>query len=115
MLKTARVEHQLGFSPYLWSGVLPFLHAEDVMLNSPFMDQTITPLMPARGSDLLISHMGSAEEAERVINGNLDLPSMPVEIRGPLLDSTKFVVLVGKQGDLPFPCVDYGWYLVCRT
>jgi hypothetical protein len=114
MLKTARVEHQLGFSPYLWSGVLPFLHAGDVMLNSPFMDQTITPLMPSRGSELLISRMGSAEEAERVINGNLDLPSMPAEMRGPLLDSTKFVVLVGKQAHLPFPCEDYGWYLVCR-
>ena len=49
MLKAVRVQHQLGFNPYVWSGALPFLHADDVMLNSPFMDQKITPLMPAPG------------------------------------------------------------------
>ena len=73
MLKAVRVQHQLGFNPYVWSGALPFLHADDVMLNSPFMDQKITPLMPAPGGDLLIDRMSSPDEAERLINGNVDL------------------------------------------
>jgi hypothetical protein len=118
MLKATRVEHQLGFSPYLWSGVLPFLHADDIMLNSPFMDQTITPLVPAPGSDLLISHVGSIEQAEHMINGNLDLPSMDPDMRSQLLASSRVVVLVGvpanlRQGLPPFHCSNHDWYLIC--
>ena len=97
MLKAVRVQHQLGFNPYLWSGVLPFVHADDVMLNSPFMDQKITPLMPAPGGDLLIDRMSSAEEAERLINGNVNLPALPPAMRSTLLASTRLVVFVAAQ------------------
>jgi hypothetical protein len=127
MLKAVRVQHQLGFNPYLWSGVLPFVHADDVMLNSPFMDQKITPLMPARGGDLLIDQMSSADQAERLINGNVDLPELPLALRLPLLASTRIVIFVGTpaalgQGLAPligdhtaaqFACTSKGWYLVC--
>ncbi len=127
MLKAVRVQHQLGFNPYLWSGVLPLLQANDVMLNSPFMDQKITPLKPAPGGELLIDHMTSAEEAERLINGNVDLPALRAETRSALLASTRFVVLVGEtpaleRGLVPligereaarYACTDRTWYLVC--
>jgi hypothetical protein len=129
MLKAVRVQHQLGFNPYLWSGALPFLHADDVMLNSPFMDQKITPLMPAPGGDLLIDHISSADEAERIINGNIDLPSLSPALRSSLLASTKLVVLVGvpaqvDQGLTPligkdpaanFACSNHTWYVVCSA
>jgi hypothetical protein len=122
-----RVQHQLGFNPYLWSGVLPFLHANDIMLNSPFMDQKITPLMPARGSDLLINQMHSPSEAERVINGNLDIPSMPTDMRGALLGRTQVLIWVGTPADVheglapltgseaaaTYDCTTQAWYLVC--
>jgi hypothetical protein len=128
MLKAVRTQHQLGFDPYLWSGVLPFLHADDVMLNSPFMDQKITPLMPAPGGDLLIDQMSSPEEAERLINGNIDLPALPPGVRSMLLASTKVVVFVGTPTDLEqgltpligetlavgYACTNHAWYLVCR-
>jgi hypothetical protein len=127
MLKAVRLQHQLGFNPYLWSGALPFLHADDVMLNSPFMDQKITPLMPTPGGDLLIDRMSSPEEAERLINGNLDLPSLPPAMRSTLLASTGLVVFVGtpaavEQGLEPltgkslaahYACTSHAWYLVC--
>jgi hypothetical protein len=127
MLKAVRVQHQLGFNPYLWSGALPFLHADDVMLNSPFMDQKITPLMPTPGGDLLIDRMSSPEEAERLINGNLDLPSLAPAMRSTLLASTGLVVFVGtpaavEQGLEPlagkslaphYACTSHSWYLVC--
>jgi hypothetical protein len=129
MLKAVRVQHQLGFNPYIWSGALPFLHANDVMLNSPFMDQKITPLMPAPGGNLLIDHMHSPEQAERLINGNVDLPSLPAEIRATLLASHPLVVYVGEpaaltQGLAPligeneaarYDCVSHAWYLVCLS
>ncbi len=129
MLKAVRVEHQLGFNPYVWSGALPFLHADDVMLNSPFMDQKITPLMPAPGGDLLIGRMSSPDEAERLINGNVDLPALPAAIRAPLLDSTRFVIFVGVPADLEqgltpligqdlaakYSCTSHNWYLVCAA
>ena len=128
MLKAVRVEHQLGFNPYLWSGALPLLHAGDIMLNSPFMDQKITPLMPAPGGDLLIDQMTSAEQAERLINGNIDLPALPPQIRDTLLASSRVVVLVAtplslRQGLAPligpqtaagFVCSNYTWYLICQ-
>lgn len=127
MLKAVRVQHQLGFNPYLWSGALPLLHAGDVMLNSPFMDQKITPLMPAPGGDLMIDQMASAEQAESLINGNVDLPALPPGIRSTLLASTRIVVFVGtpaalQQGLAPlvgvqpaaqFACTNHFWYLVC--
>jgi hypothetical protein len=127
MLKAVRVQHQLGFNPYLWSGVLPFPHADDVMLNSPFMDQKITPLMPAPGGDLLIDQMSSPDQAERLINGNLDLPTLPPAMRATLLASTGVVVFVGTAGPLDqglapligegpaahYACTNHAWYLVC--
>ncbi len=127
MLKAVRVQHQLGFNPYLWSGALPLLHANDVMLNSPFMDQKITPLMPAPGGNLLIDRMSSPEEAERLINGNIDLPSLPPAMRSTLLASTGVVVFVGVPADVDegleplagksvaahYACTSHTWYLVC--
>jgi hypothetical protein len=127
MLKAVRVDHQLGFNPYLWSGVLPFLREDDVMLNSPFMDQKITPLMPAPGGDLLIDHMSSPEEAERMINGNVNLPALSPATRSTLLASTRMIVFVGSPADLEqglaplignslaanYACTSHIWYLVC--
>ncbi len=127
MLRAVRVQHQLGFNPYLWSGALPLLRADNVMLNSPFMDQKITPLMPAPGGDLLIDSMASPEEAERLINGNVDLPALPASTRSTLLASTQFFVFVGEppaleQGLAPlvgareaarYACTNHSWYLVC--
>jgi hypothetical protein len=122
MLKAVRVQHQLGFNPYLWSGALPLLKANDVMLNSPFMDQKITPLMPAAGGNLLIDRMPSPEEAERLINGNIDLQALPPATRSELLTSTGLVVFVGTPADIAqgmtsltarYQCTSYTWYLVC--
>ncbi|HTZ58247.1 MAG TPA: hypothetical protein VMB49_09135 [Acidobacteriaceae bacterium] len=129
MLKQVRVQHELGFNPYLWSGVLPFLRGDDIMLNSPFMDQKITPLMPTTGGDLLIDRMKSAEQAERIINGNLDLPGMTPELRSALMSSTQILVLVGVPADIEqgltplvggdlaghYACSSHGWYLVCAA
>jgi hypothetical protein len=127
MLKAVRVQYQLGFNPYLWSGALPFLHADAVMLNSPFMDQKITPLMPAPGGDLLIDQMSSPDQAERLINGNIDLPSLPLAVRSALLASTRVIVYIATPTDVArglgpiagngvaaqFGCTGHGWYLVC--
>ncbi len=129
MLKAVRVQHQLGFNPYLWSGVLPFVHADDVMLNSPFMDLKISPLMAAPGGDLLIHQISAPGEAERLINGNVNLPSLPAAVRSSLLASTRLVVLIGvpatlEQGLAPltgkdlaagYACSSYAWYLVCSA
>jgi hypothetical protein len=129
MLKAVRVQHQLGFNPYLWSGALPLLHADDVMLNSPFMDQKITPLMPSSGGGLLIDQMTSPDQAERLINGNVDLPALPPSLRFKLLASTQVIVFVGtptalQQGLTPligtesamnYACTSHTWYLVCSA
>jgi hypothetical protein len=127
MLKAVRVEHQVGFNPYVWSAVLPFLHADDVMLNSPWMDLTIMPVKAAGGGHLLIDEMSSTAQAARVINGNIDLPRMPPELRLPLLSWSKVIVFVGVPEDVmrglaplvgarlaaSYACTDDTWYLAC--
>jgi hypothetical protein len=129
MLKAVRVQHQLGFNPYLWSGVLPFVHANDVMLNSPWMDLTIMPVKATEGGDLLIDEVSSTSQAAHIINGNIDLPAMPTALRTPLLASAKVIVFVAvpadvQQGLAPlvgagqaarYTCTDHAWYLVCST
>jgi hypothetical protein len=129
MLKAVRVQHQLGFNPYLWSGALPLLQADDVMLNSPFMDQKITPLMPAARGDLLIDQMSSDDQAEHLINGNVDLSALPPPVRSRLLASTRVIIFVGtpaalQQGLTPligteiaanYGCTSHTWYLVCSA
>jgi hypothetical protein len=129
MLKAVRVQHQLGFNPYLWSGALPFTHADDIMMNSPFLDLKITPLMPAPNGDLLIDRMSSPDEAETLINGNVNLPALPSAMRTSLMASTRLVIFVGtpaalKQGLTPligenlaadYACSSHAWYLVCEA
>ena len=129
MLKAVRVEHQLGFNPYLWSAALPFVHADDVMLNSPWMDLTIMPLEAAKGGRLLIDEMGSTAQAARIINGNIDLAEMPPALRAPLLASAKVIVFIAVPGDVEqgleplvgaaqaarYACTGHTWYLVCSA
>jgi hypothetical protein len=97
------------------------------MLNSPFMDQKITPLMPAPGGDLLIDQISSPEEAERMINGNVNLPALSPAMRSTLLASTRMIVFVGSPAELEqglapligdnladnYACTNHIWYLVC--
>ncbi len=136
MLKAVRREHQLGFNPYVWSGVLPFLHEDDVMLNSPWLDLTIMPLKAAPGAGLLVNAMKSPDEAERLINGNINLARLPQGIRAPLLASTNFMLFVATPADIRggvtpltdttdtdagtydaprYACATHGWYLVCSA
>ncbi len=127
MLGVARRQHQLGFNPYLWSGALPLLRSGDVMLNSPWLDLTIMPVEAAPRGDLLVERMESPQEAERRINGNVDLPALPDAIRGPLLAAARVIVFVGApqsiaEGLAPltgirqaalYACSSHGWYLAC--
>jgi hypothetical protein len=71
--------------------------------------------------------MSSPEEAERLINGNIDLPSLPAGMRSTLLASTGLVVFVGTPADVEqgleplageslaahYACTSHTWYLVC--
>ncbi len=45
---------QLAFNPLEWAPVLAFVSQNDVALDSPWIDQKITPLMAAPGSPLLV-------------------------------------------------------------
>jgi hypothetical protein len=89
----------------------------------------ISPLMAAPGGDLLIHQISAPEEAERLINGNVNLPSLAPELRSSLLASTRLVVFIGvpatlEQGLAPltgkdlaagYACSSYAWYLVCSA
>jgi hypothetical protein len=52
--------HQIGYDPYEWAAALAFAHQNDIMINSPFLSQKITPLEAAPNSPLL----GDAVDAE---------------------------------------------------
>jgi hypothetical protein len=73
--------------------------------------------------------MSSPDQAERVINGNVDLPALPPPLRSKLLASTRVIVFVGtpaalQQGLAPligtesavnYACTSHAWYLVCSA
>lgn len=131
MLQAVRKRYQLGFNPYLWSGALPFIHSDDVMLNSPWLDLTIMPVKAVPGSSLMVNAMANVAEAERQINGNINLSGLPPDVRDRLLGSTRFIVLVATPQDVTqevaengaplvgpqrvgqTTCASYEWYLVC--
>jgi hypothetical protein len=131
MLQAVRKRDQLGFNPYLWSGALPLIHSDDVMLNSPWLDLTVMPVKAVPGTGLMVNAMPTPAEAERLINGNVNLSNLSPEVRERLLKSTKFIVLiatpqdvtqeisekgaplVGTQRTAQTTCASHEWYLVC--
>lgn len=50
-----RFHDQLAFDPFKWGGILAFVHANDIALDSPWIDQKITPIEAVPGGPELVA------------------------------------------------------------
>lgn len=121
-----RRKTELAPDDFTWAGVLPFLPHEDVALDSPWIDQTITPVAPVPGSPLLVDDIRLTAFSK--INGpSAPGRSLPARKEKAIVAASDFIIYAGAPGDLAsglssqldrqeaseFRCSAHGWYLVC--
>ncbi len=51
---TLRARNDLAFDPYLWANILPLVRQDDLVLNAPWLDLSISPLRASHGSPMLV-------------------------------------------------------------
>lgn len=98
-------KHQIAFSPYGWSGALPLIHADSVMLNSPFLDMTTMPIKGAPGSNQIISHLDDTTSYK--LNGNNTIENLDPALQASTIRATDFVIVVGPIHDLQYGLDSY--------
>ena len=122
----ARRTKQVAFDPYAWAAALPFVRADDVILDSPWIDQTITPLRAVPGGPELVDDIRFTQTS------TVDPPfrpgaSLPGSKQGPLVASSRVLIFTGDPSEIAegieaqlteqqaaaFSCSGRTWYLVC--
>ncbi len=123
-----RYGKELAFNPFQWGGVLPMVQSNDVVLDSPWLDQKIAPLEARPGSPILLDDVAGTADSKD------DPPakkghSLPGKHEAEMVDRSSFVVLVGAPKELThglsgqlfpreaakFTCSQpQYWFLVCR-
>jgi hypothetical protein len=100
-----RPEYGLAFSTYYWSGARSFEHSNAVLLNSPWMGITISPLKPARESDLILgpaSRSGNEPPTESYVEHPDDMRnkmSTDPAFRRLMLRKADFIFYIDPGGD----------------
>jgi hypothetical protein len=124
-----RYHDQVAFDPFKWAPALAFPGRDDIVLNSPFISQTIAPLKPDPRGPLFNT------EKDTPGSSNADLesvagPSIPPWQEAQLMRNSSFVIYVATPGELTrgltdrlsaldaaqFSCaVPRDWYVVCKS
>jgi len=123
--KMPGLAHQLEPSPYLWSSMVPMLHAHDVPINSPWMDVTYFALKLGSDPKMLYNIVATRKAQEDIDKHDGDLSHMSGEDQRRALAAADFIFAVRNspsQVDLSsqlgaaaqgFQCSVDGWYLLC--
>lgn len=130
--KYVRFHDQLAFDPYKWGAVLAFVRANDVVLDSPWIDQRITPIEAVPGGPELVSDIAYT----RILRPNSpNAPAvkgrcLPGRKEAEIVRNSSFMVFAGTPRELaqglsgqlsPSEAAKYrcgapqGWYLVCTS
>jgi hypothetical protein len=121
-----RHRYQVSFDPFTWAPALAFVRADDVILDSPWIDQNITPIESAPGSPILIDdiRMTHLSHTDPGFQPNAPLP----QSREPALThEARFLLYADTPDELnrgladvlmpedaaQFQCSRKAWYLVC--
>jgi hypothetical protein len=124
----ARFSTQLAPDPFTWAGALPAVRHDDVVLDSPWIDQKITPIAPRSEAPLLV------EDIRLTHLSATDPPSapgrsLPRSKEGEVLAASEFVLYAGSPAELRgglepqmdekeaarFSCTVHTWYLACLS
>ena len=127
-----RFHNQTAFDPYKWGAILPFVRANDVALDSPWIDQTITPIRAVPGgpelvddiSQTFLRHPPNPEAA--LVPGR----SLPGNREARIVRDSAFMILMAPPDELsqglatqlsPSEAAKYRcrpaetWYILCTT
>ncbi len=118
--------YQVAFDPFAWGTALAFVQSNDVILDSPWIDQNIAPLQAVPGSPLLVDDIRMTH-LSKTDPGFLPGASLPMSREHRLVQASTVLLYadtpqelekgIGEQippGDAArFQCSPQGWYLVC--
>ncbi len=122
-----RFERQLAFDPYKWAGILPFVREGSVALDTPWIDQKITPVAAAPGGPELVDDISLTRGSARthpLVAGR----SLPWYAEARIVRESSFLMYSGtptalKRGLLgqlsaeeaaKYTCAQpQSWYLLC--
>ena len=117
---------QIASDPFAWGPSLAFVHANDVILDSPWIDQNIAPLQAVPGSPLLVDDI-KLTHLSKTDPGFSREASLPGS-RASMLLARSTVLLysdtpqelnkgIGEQLEpaeaARYQCGRQGWYLLC--
>lgn len=101
-----RSKNDLAFNPMLWASVLPLVRQDDLVLNAPWLDLTISPLRSAPGSILLdhatdLNPVTIADPPRRFVTL---VPAVQGEM---LIQRSNVVMYAGTDGELSAGLTDF--------
>jgi len=82
---------KLAANPYLWSSMVPLLHAHDVLINSPWLDATYLALAPGSDPKLLYNIVATESEREDIDQHDGDLTHILPSERQRTLAAADFI------------------------
>ncbi len=124
---SAQGRSHMTFDPYLWSGLVPMLHAHDIVMNSPWIDSNYLPLAPGPDPKMLYNILSSRREREDIDQHDGDLSHFPIAEQQTALHNADFILAVrGKSGQSDlfsqlgllarnYRCEPAGIYLLCTA
>ena len=118
--------YQVAFDPFAWGPALAFVRANDVILDSPWIDQNIAPLQAVPGSPLMVDDIRMTH-LSKTDPGFLPGASLPQSKEHSLTQAATVLLYsdtppelekgIGEQLPLPdasrFTCSRESWYLTC--
>ncbi len=118
--------YQIAFDPFAWGPSLALIHANDVILDSPWIDQNIAPLQAVPGSPLLVDDI-KLTHLSKIDPGFRPGASLPESRAHGLLDRSSVLLYSDTPGELEmgigeqlepayaarYTCSRHAWYIVC--
>ncbi len=116
---------QLMFDPTRWAVMMPMMRNDDVLVNSPWMDLTISPLKAGSDPRLMFNALETLQEKQDMQLHDGDLSYLPLASRGKVLRAADFIFVNLPRGDgriqnlspeqsRAFRCEEHDWYAICQ-
>ncbi len=124
-----RFTKQLAFDPYKWAEILPFVHQNSVALDTPWIDQKITPIQATPGGPELVDDI-SLTRGSSTIPPLVPGRSMPGYAEARIVRDSSFVIYSGTPAKLgqglsgqlsvgelsKYTCAPpRDWYMLCTS
>jgi len=95
----ARFHDQIGFDPYKWGAILSFVREDDIALDSPWIDQKITPIEAVPGGPELVDDVALVRISKTnppAVKGR----SLPAHAEARIVHDSSFMVFGGSHAEL---------------